>query len=155
MKGRWESNIHLNVWFSFMYSQKRNCYFQSGIICNVLSPSSYTHISVRDLYISRIWLQGNMWTDLGNKSLTDTWMGKLELRPCNSQKRNTWMRFSLQCFVLTREFFLEHYNKNIKTWKEAFHTSLTWDAEKGEGDNSCNLALRSWTWPEFTAPHLL
>jgi hypothetical protein len=36
-----------------------------------LSPSSYTHISVRDLYISRIdlpiLLQGkNMWTNTGN-----------------------------------------------------------------------------------------
>jgi hypothetical protein len=34
---------------------------------NVLSSSSYTHIYVRDLYISRIdlpiLLQGNMWTD--------------------------------------------------------------------------------------------
>ncbi len=37
---------------------------------NVLSTSSYTYISVRDLYISRIGLlillQGNMWTDPGN-----------------------------------------------------------------------------------------
>jgi hypothetical protein len=37
---------------------------------NVLSPRSDTHISVRDLYISRIdlpiLLQGNMWTDPGN-----------------------------------------------------------------------------------------
>jgi hypothetical protein len=37
---------------------------------NVLSPSSYTNISVRDLYISRIGLpillQENMWTDPGN-----------------------------------------------------------------------------------------
>jgi hypothetical protein len=37
---------------------------------NVLSPSSYTHISVLDLYISRIGLpillQGNMWTDPGD-----------------------------------------------------------------------------------------
>jgi hypothetical protein len=37
---------------------------------NVLSPSSYTHISVRDLYISRIGLpillQDSMWTDPGN-----------------------------------------------------------------------------------------
>ncbi len=46
---------------------------------NVLSPSSYIHISVRDIYISRIDLfilpQGNMWTDPGNiycKLLTDT-----------------------------------------------------------------------------------
>jgi hypothetical protein len=38
--------------------------------CNVLSPSSCTHISVRDLYISRIGLpillQEKMWTDPGN-----------------------------------------------------------------------------------------
>jgi hypothetical protein len=37
---------------------------------NVLSPSSFTNISVRDLYISRIGLpillQGIMWTDPGN-----------------------------------------------------------------------------------------
>jgi hypothetical protein len=37
---------------------------------NFLSPSSYTHISVRDLYISGIGLpillQENMWTDPGN-----------------------------------------------------------------------------------------
>jgi hypothetical protein len=37
---------------------------------NVLSPSSYTHISMRDIYISRnglpILLQGNMWTDPEN-----------------------------------------------------------------------------------------
>ncbi len=36
---------------------------------NVLSPRYYTHISVRDLYISRIdlpiLLQGNMWRDPG------------------------------------------------------------------------------------------
>jgi hypothetical protein len=37
---------------------------------NVLSPSSYTHISVRYFYISRIGLpillQDNMWTNPGN-----------------------------------------------------------------------------------------
>jgi hypothetical protein len=41
---------------------------------NVQSPSSYTHISVRDLYISRIGLpillQGNMWTNPGNILVT-------------------------------------------------------------------------------------
>jgi hypothetical protein len=45
---------------------------------NVLSPSSYTHISVRDSHISRIdlpiLLQGNMWTYVSwgykNRSLT-------------------------------------------------------------------------------------
>jgi hypothetical protein len=30
MKGRWKS--YINVWFSFMYSQKWNCYFQNRII---------------------------------------------------------------------------------------------------------------------------
>ncbi len=37
---------------------------------NVVSPSSYTYISARDLYISRIslpiLLQGILWTDPGN-----------------------------------------------------------------------------------------
>ncbi len=47
MKGRWEFNT--NVLFLFMYSQKWKNY-------NVLSPNSYTHLSVRDLYISRIGL---------------------------------------------------------------------------------------------------
>jgi hypothetical protein len=70
MKGRWQSNI--NVWFPYMYYHKWNCYFQNRIK-NAPSPRSYTHISVRDLYISRIdlqilhiLLQGNMWTDPGN-----------------------------------------------------------------------------------------
>jgi hypothetical protein len=49
---------------------------------NVLSPSSYTRISVRDLYISRIGLpillQGKMWTGI-YKSLTDTRMWKFGL----------------------------------------------------------------------------
>ncbi len=62
----------INVWFPFMYSQKRNCaasLFPKQIY-NVLFPNSYTHISVRDLCISRIGLsflvQPNMWTDPGN-----------------------------------------------------------------------------------------
>jgi hypothetical protein len=96
MKGRWESDI--NAWFPFMYSQKWNCAasFFPEQNYNVLSPNSYTHISVRDLYIfpgsvclfccSQIC--GRI---LGiNKSLTDSWMWKLGLRLHNSQKkRNT------------------------------------------------------------------
>ncbi len=70
MKGQWESNI--NAWFPFMYSHKWNC--AASLFpkqnYNVLSPNSYTHISVRDLYISRIGLsillQPKMWTDPGN-----------------------------------------------------------------------------------------
>ena len=40
----------------------------------------------------------DLWPILGiYKSLTDTWMWKLGLRPRYSQKRNTWVGFSLQC----------------------------------------------------------
>ncbi len=93
MKGQWESNI--NVWFPVMYSQKWNCaaslFLKQNY--NALSPNSYTHISVRDLYISRIGLlycSQICGPILGiYKSLTDTWMWKLGLRPRNSQKRNT------------------------------------------------------------------
>ncbi len=44
---------------------------------NILSPSSYTHISLRDLYISRIGLpillQGNMWTNPGYINCSQTY----------------------------------------------------------------------------------
>ncbi len=50
---------------------------------NVLSSSSYTHVSLRDLYISRIGLpillQGNMWTDPGNKQIAHRHMN-VEIR---------------------------------------------------------------------------
>ena len=90
MKGWWESNI--NVWFPCMYSIPRNETVLKQNY-NVLSPSSYTHISVRDLYISRIGLpillQEIFGLILGKYiSPKDTWMWKLALRPRNSQKRN-------------------------------------------------------------------
>ncbi len=55
-----------------MYSQKWNC--AASLFpkqnYNVQSPNSHNHISVSDLYISRIGLsillQPNMWTDPGN-----------------------------------------------------------------------------------------
>ena len=44
--------------------------------------------------------EGNMWTILIiYKSLTDTWMWKLGLRPRNSQKRNIKTELPLQCGV--------------------------------------------------------
>jgi hypothetical protein len=91
MKSRSESNInvcsHLCIPRNITLFPKQNY--------NVLSPSSYTHLSVRDLYISGIGLpillQGNMRTDPRNtyKSLTVTWMWNREPRPRNSQERNT------------------------------------------------------------------
>jgi hypothetical protein len=66
MKGRGESNI--NVWVINVFPAMKLIFPKQNY--NVQFPSSYTHISVRDLYISRISLpilpQGNMWTDPGN-----------------------------------------------------------------------------------------
>ncbi len=67
-----------------------------------LSPNFHIHTSVSHLYISTIGLpillEEICWPILGlYKSLTDTWMLKLGLRPRYSQKRNTYMWFSLQC----------------------------------------------------------
>ncbi len=100
IKGQWESNI--NVWFPFMYSQKGNCYFQKWNY-NVLSPSSYTLIYLWYIFkfpesVCLFFCREIYEPILGiYKSLTDTSMWKLGLRPCNSQKRNTEMGFSLQC----------------------------------------------------------
>jgi hypothetical protein len=62
---------------------------------NVLSPYSYTHISVRDLYcifpgsVCLFCYREICGPILGiYKSLTDTLMWKLGLKPRNSQKRN-------------------------------------------------------------------
>jgi hypothetical protein len=70
---------------------------------NVLSPSSYTHISVRDSYISRIGLpillQENMWTDPWEYINRSHRHMNVEIgteAAHNSQKRNTQMGFSLQ-----------------------------------------------------------
>ncbi len=76
MKGRWKSNI--NVWFPFKYSQKCKLLFPKQNY-NVLSPSSYTHISVRDLDRfqdrSAYSAAGKYIDTLGiYKLLTDTWM---------------------------------------------------------------------------------
>jgi hypothetical protein len=62
---------------------------------NVLSPSSYSHISVRDLHIFPGSVCLFCWRKICGpilgiyKSLNDTWMWKLRLRPSDSQKRNT------------------------------------------------------------------
>ncbi len=99
---------------------------------NVLSPSSYTYISMRDLYISRIGLpilfccreiSGPI---LGiYESLTDTYMWKLGLRPRNSQKRDTSMGFSLQCTdVKTGECAVGEEGVVIRVCGESIDTPL-------------------------------
>ncbi len=99
MKARWKSNI--NVWFPFMYSQKWNWYFQIRIIMLCLSvptliyqwefyifPGSVCLFCCREICGPILGIY---------KSLTDTWMWKLGLRPHYSQKRNKLMGFSLLC----------------------------------------------------------
>jgi hypothetical protein len=59
-----------------------------------LSPNFHIHASVSDSYIPTIslpiLLEEICRPIMGlYKSLTDTWLWKLGLRPCNSQKRNT------------------------------------------------------------------
>jgi hypothetical protein len=88
MKGRWKS--YINVWFPFMYFQKWNCYFQNRIIMFYLPVP--TLIYLWEIYI----LPGSICLFCSReecgpilgiyKSLTDTWMWKLGLRPRNSQK---------------------------------------------------------------------
>ncbi len=86
--------IYVNAWFPFMYSKKWNCYFQNRIIMFFLPVP--TLIDLREIYIYCIFpgsvclfccrkLCGPI---LGiYKSLTDTWMWKLGLRPHNYQKK--------------------------------------------------------------------
>ncbi len=91
MKGLWESNI--NVCFPSMNSQKWNCYFKNRNIRFCLPVPTLIHLweiyiyfqdqsafSAAGKYVDRSWEY---------KSLKDTWMWKLVLRPHNSQKRNT------------------------------------------------------------------
>ncbi len=101
MKGRWES--YINVWFTFMYSQKWNCSFQNRIITFCFPvPKIPTLIYLWEMYIfpgsvCLFCCREICGPILGiYKSLTDTWMWKLGLRLRNSQKRNTKMGFSLQ-----------------------------------------------------------
>ncbi len=81
-----------------------------------LSPNFLIHMSVSDLYISRIcphiFLQQNRQTDPGmgiGTSLRDTWMWKLGLRPRNSFSGNTY--FGFLCSV---------------EWNHVFCCRLTW-----------------------------
>ncbi len=88
IKGRWESNI--NVWFPFINSQKWNCYFQNRIIMFPFPvfPGSVCLFCCREVCGPFLGIY---------KSITDTWMWKLGLRPHNSQKRIPKMGFSVQC----------------------------------------------------------
>jgi hypothetical protein len=99
-----------------MYFQKWNCaaYLFHKQNYNDLSPNSYTHISVRDLYISIPWsvclfccsqICGLILGILGiYKSLTDTWMWKLGLRPRRKGIHNWDFRCSAETWESTEHF---------------------------------------------------
>jgi hypothetical protein len=99
---------------------------------NVLSPRSFTYISVRDLYISRIGLpillQETSGPILGiYKSLTDTLMRKSGLRPHNSQKRNTVHKWNfLSSALLLQEERME------KQMKRECHKIFNFTHEGGD-----------------------
>ncbi len=76
MNGHWPVSIQYKYLVPIYVFPEMKLFFPKQNY-NVLNPSSYTHISVRDLYISGIslpiLLQGNKWTDPGMyKSLSDT-----------------------------------------------------------------------------------
>ncbi len=83
MKGWWESNR--NVWFPFRYSQKWNCYFQIIIIMFCLQVPTLIYLWEIYIFPGSVWLfccRKICGPILGiHKSLTDTWMWKLGLRP--------------------------------------------------------------------------
>ncbi len=93
MKGRWESNI--NVWFLIpidVFPEIKLLFPKQNY--NVLSPISFTYLSVRDYIFPRSVclfccreICGPILGIYIRKSLIDTWMGKLGLRPRNSQKK--------------------------------------------------------------------
>ncbi len=87
-KGRWKSN--LNVWFPIMYFHKWNFYFQNRIIKFCLPVHSHIYLWEIFIFPGSVCLfccREICGPILGiYKSLTDTRMWKLGLRPCNPRK---------------------------------------------------------------------
>jgi hypothetical protein len=120
MKGRWKSNI--NVWFPFIYSQKWNYYFQNRIIMFCLPVPALIYMWEIYIFPGVVCLfccREICGLILGiYKWLTDTWMWKLGLRPLNSQERNTYVEFSLQCVTPDMLFWVLFIAFNPKIyWK--------------------------------------
>ena len=82
-----------------------------------LSPNFHIHVSVSDLYIPRIGPH-NAFSRIGRpveaiyKSLTDTWMWKLGLRPRSSFSGNICFEFAVLCLCSAEWIFLKRKAKN-------------------------------------------
>ncbi len=96
-----------------------------------LSPNFHIHVSVSQLYIPTMELPFLLEEICGPilgkyKSLTDTWMWKLGLRPRYSYKRNIETELPLQCSICADNFqkkicgFLVHKIKEVGIYKLAF-----------------------------------
>ncbi len=86
--------------------------------------NNHIHVSVSDCYIPTMGLPILLLEICGPtlglyKSLTDTWVWKLGLRPRNSQKRNTYLGFSLQC--------------GVKSCPSQFRSGFVWSGLVGPG----------------------
>jgi hypothetical protein len=101
-----------------MYSQKRNCYFQNRMIMFCLPIP--TEINLWEIYIFPglvclfccMEICGQI---LGiYKSLTDTWMWKLGLRPRNSQKGILKWDFFLAAYGLWRR--ISSFEVKTRLW---------------------------------------
>jgi hypothetical protein len=107
---RWLNNV--NGVYSLQRTNTENSkqIFQEKEWCGH-SPNFQIHVSVSNLYIPTIGLSFLLQEICGPiqgllKSLTDTWMWKLWVKPRNSHKKNTVMEFSLTCLAQVSFLFI-------------------------------------------------
>ncbi len=88
----------------YVFTEMKLLFPKKELLC--LSPSSYTHISVRDLYISRIslpiLLQGNILTNPGNILIARRPMNvEIGTEAAQFPEKEYMSGISLQCLLLS------------------------------------------------------
>ncbi len=108
-----------------------------------LCPNFHIHVSVSELYIPRMGLPVLL-EDICRlilwiyKSLKDTWMWKLGLRPRYSQKRNIWTELPLQCILCSCILFYRTSVSNYYTVLQLNTTIKQVECSKSLGLNWIN-----------------